>query len=131
MAKTQTKAEEPTAAPAEQTGTQTPSNFDVRIFGAKNNGTQRATANVNVNGIFAVRGVKVLESSKGLFVAMPQYKVGNDYKDVCFPCTKEAFEELNNAVLNAYEQALTQKQTQEQTDTPAAQQSQAMSGQAM
>ena len=86
---------------------------------------------MNVNGIFAVRGVKVLESSKGLFVAMPQYKVGNDYKDVCFPCTKEAYEELNNAVLNAYEQALTQKQTQEQTDTPAAQQSQAMSGQAM
>lgn len=82
MAKTQTKAEEPTAAPAEQTGTQTPSNFDVRIFGAKNNGTQRATANVNVNGIFAVRGVKVLESSKGLFVAMPQYKVGNDYTEV-------------------------------------------------
>ena len=131
MAKTQTKAEEPTAAPAEQTGTQTPSNFDVRIFGAKNNGTQRATSNVNVNGIFAVRGVKVLESSKGLFVAMPQYKVGHDYKDVCFPCTKEAYEELNNAVLNAYEQALTQKQTQEQTDTPAPQQAQAMSGQTM
>ena len=131
MAKTQTKAAEPSATPAEQTGTHTPSNFDVRIFGAKNNGTQRATANVNVNGIFAVRGVKVLESSKGLFVAMPQYKVGNDYKDVCFPCTKEAYEELNNAVLNAYEQALTQKQTQAQTDAPIPQQTQAMTGQSM
>jgi stage V sporulation protein G len=131
MAKTQTKAAEPTAAPAEQAGTQTPSNFDVRIFGAKDNGTQRATANVNVCGIFAVRGVKVLESSKGLFVAMPQYKVGNDYKDICFPCTKEAHEELNNAVLNAYEQALTQKQTQTQTDAPNPQQTQAMTGQSM
>ena len=37
MAKTQTKEAEPTAAPAEQAGTQTPSNFDVRIFGAKDN----------------------------------------------------------------------------------------------
>lgn len=131
MSKNQTKAAEPTAAPAEQAGAQTRSNFDVRIFGAKDNGTQRATANVNVCGIFAVRGVKVLESSKGLFVAMPQYKVGNDYKDVCFPCTKEAYEELSNAVLNAYEQALTQKQTQAQTDAPIPQQTQAMTGQSM
>jgi stage V sporulation protein G len=131
MAKTQTKAPEPAESPIERTGAQTPSNFDVRIFGAKNEGTQRATASVNVNGIFAVRGVKVLESSKGLFVAMPQYKVGNDYKDICFPCTKEAREELNNAVMNAYEQALTQKQTQAQTDAPTPQQTQAMSGQSM
>ena len=129
MAKTQTKAAEPTAAPAEQAGTQTPSNFDVRIFGAKDNGTQRATANVNVCGIFAVRGVKVLESSKGLFVAMPQYKVGNDYKDICFPCTKESREQFNAAVMKAYEQTLTQ--TQQQAESPAHQQTQAMSGQSM
>ena len=129
MAKTQTKAAEPTAAPAEQTGTQTPSNFDVRIFGAKDNGTQRATANVNVCGIFAVRGVKVLESSKGLFVAMPQYKVGNEYKDICFPCTKESREQFNNAVMSAYEQTLSQKQTQ--TEAPQPQQAPEMSGQSM
>ena len=129
MAKTQTKAAEPTAAPAEQAGTQTPSNFDVRIFGAKDNGTQRATANVNVCGIFAVRGVKVLESSKGLFVAMPQYKVGNDYKDICFPCTRESREQFNAAVMKAYEQTLTQ--AQQQAETPAHQQTQTMSGQSM
>ena len=129
MAKTQTQAAEQ-AAP-EKTAEQTPVNYDVRIFGAKSSGTQRATASVNINGAFAVRGVKVLESNNGLFVAMPQYKVGNDYKDICFPCTKEAHEELNNAVMRAYEQALTQKQTQTQTDTPNPQQTQAMTGQSM
>ena len=131
MAKTQSKAPEPAAAPIEQTGTQTPAIFDVRIYGAKAEGTQRATASVNVCGIFAVRGVKVLESSKGLFVAMPQYKVGSDYKDVCFPCTKEAHEQLHSAVMSAYEQALAQKQAQSQTDEPAPRQAQAMSGQSM
>jgi len=78
MAKTQTQAAEQ-AAP-EKTAEQTPVNYDVRIFGAKSSGTQRATASVNINGAFAVRGVKVLESNKGLFVAMPQYKVGSEYK---------------------------------------------------
>ena len=122
MAKTQTKAADPNAA-------QSDSNFDVRIFGAKEEGTQRATASVNVNGIFAVRGVKVLEGSKGLFVAMPQYKVGNEYKDICFPCTTESREQFNNAVMQAYDQALAQKQTQ--TNAPEPRQAPAMSGQSM
>ena len=64
-------------------------------------------------------------------MAMPQYKVGSEYKDICFPCTKESREQFNAAVMKAYEQALTQKQSQEQSDTPAAQQTQAMSGQSM
>jgi stage V sporulation protein G len=127
MAKTQTKAAEPAAS--EQTSSQSPFPFDVRIYGAKDNGTQRATATVNIGGIFAVRGIKVLEGSKGLFISMPQYKVGNEYKDICFPCTKESHEQLNSAVMSAYEQALTQKQTQ--SEAPVPQQAPAMSGQSM
>ena len=126
MPKTQTKATDTTPEQAEKK----PVDFDVRIYGAKDTGTQRATAGVNINGIFAIRGVKVLESSKGLFVAMPQYKVGEEYKDICFPCTKEAREQFNSAVMTAYEQALEQKLTQKQADTPTAQ-TQAMSGQSM
>ncbi|MFB0919765.1 MAG: septation protein SpoVG family protein [Oscillospiraceae bacterium] len=69
MAKNQTQAAE--QASAEKAAAQLPVDYDVRIFGAKSSGTQRATASVNINGAFAIRGVKVLESSKGLFVAMP------------------------------------------------------------
>jgi stage V sporulation protein G len=126
MPKTQTKATEPTAESTEQK----PVDFDVRIYGAKDNGTQRATASVNINGAFAIRGVKVLESPKGgLFVAMPQYKVGSEYKDICFPCTKESREQFNTAVMSAYEQTLAQKQTQ--TEASQTQQAPAMSGQSM
>jgi stage V sporulation protein G len=50
-------------------------------------------------------------SSKGLFVAMPSYKAGNgEYKDICFPVTKEFREQLNQAVIGAYNQALAQSQ---------------------
>ena len=127
MAKAQTQAAK--QATPEKTAEQTPVNYDVRIFNAKSSGTQRATASVNINGAFAVRGVKVLESNKGLFVAMPQYKVGSDYKDICFPCTKESREQFNAAVMKAYEQTLAQ--TQQQAETSAHQQTQGMSGQSM
>ena len=127
MAKTQTQAAEQ-AAP-EKTAEQNPVNYDVRIFNAKSSGTQRATASVNINGAFAVRGVKVLESNKGLFVAMPQYKVGSEYKDICFPCTKESREQFNAAVMKAYEQTLSQTHTQAEAPTP--QRTQTMSGQSM
>ena len=127
MAKTQTQAAEQTAP--EKTAEQNPVNYDVRIFGAKSSGTQRATASVNINGAFAVRGVKVLESNKGLFVAMPQYKVGSEYKDICFPCTKESREQFNAAVMKAYEQTISQAHTQAEASAP--QRTQAMSCQSM
>ena len=127
MAKTQTQAAEQ-AAP-DKTAEQNPVNYDVRIFGAKSSGTQRATASVNINGAFAVRGVKVLESNKGLFVAMPQYKVGSEYKDICFPCTKESREQFNAAVMKAYEQTISQAHTQAEASAP--QRTQAMSCQSM
>ena len=84
---------------------------------------------INIYGDFAVRGVKLMEGSKGLFVSMPSYKEGNgEYKDICFPCTKEAKAEFDKAVIEAYQQALSQSQTktakQEAAEQP--QQSQQM-----
>ena len=85
--------------------------YDVKIYSIHPEGSCKATASVNVYGDFAVRGVKVMEGSKGLFVSMPSYKAGNgEYKDICFPCTKEAKAEFDKAVMDAYQQALTQGQ---------------------
>lgn len=86
--------------------------YDVKIHSIRPEGSCKATASVNVYGDFAVRGVKVMEGSKGLFISMPSYKAGNgEYKDICFPCTKEAKAEFDKSVLDAYQQALTQGQT--------------------
>lgn len=54
---------------------------------------------------------KAFEIQDGLFVSMPSYKVGNEYKDICFPITQECRKRLNDAVIGAYEQALTQSQS--------------------
>ena len=97
MPKNQTKAGTP--VPAQES--RSPVSFDVRVYPVKDSKYTLANANVDINGVFAIRGVKVIRSEKGPFVAMPQYKDSRgDYHDICFPCTKEARQQFNDAVLN-------------------------------
>ena len=125
MAKAQTTSENPQGEVSQQDTPVLPMQYDVRIHSIQFDGPCRATASLNINGCFAVRGVKVMESSKGLFVSMPSYKAGNgEYKDICFPCTKEAKAEFDKAVLGAYQQTLTQGQTAAQKQESSAQQEQ-------
>lgn len=97
-----------------------PMRVDVKIGSIRPEGNIRAYASVNLNNCFAIRNVKIVDSSKGLFIAMPSYKAGNgEYKDICFPVTKEFREQLNQAVIDAYHQALTQSQNQQKAaDAP-------------
>lgn len=109
MSKTQT------APKTEQTAAEQPlpMKIDVKIGSIRPDGNVRAYASVNLNDCFAIRNVKIVDSTKGLFIAMPSYKAGNgEYKDICFPVTKEFREQLNQAVVDAYQQALTQSQAQ-------------------
>ena len=80
----------------------TPLQFDVRI--------QSIRPGDSIKWAFAIRGVKIIEGSNGLFVSMPSYKVGNEYKDICFPITQECRKQLHEAVIGAYEQAISQGQ---------------------
>lgn len=91
------------------------SKYDVKIHSIRPDGNPCATASVNIYGDFAVRGVKVMSGTKGLFISMPSYKAGNgEYKDICFPCTKEAKAAFDEAVIEAYQQVLAQGQAKVQ-----------------
>ena len=53
-----------------------------------------------------ITGIRIVEGKLGLFVSMPQSKDNDgEYHDVAFPITKEAREEIQDAVLDAYEDA--------------------------
>lgn len=74
-------------------------------------GSTRAYGTATIGGCFAVRGIKVVEGGRdGLFVSMPSRKTTDGYKEVCFPVTAEFREQLHNAVMDAYQQALTMAQ---------------------
>jgi stage V sporulation protein G len=78
------------------------------------NSKVKAIASVNIDGAFAVHGIKVIDTEKGLFVSMPSssYQKGGEtkYQDVFHPITAEARQQLIDAVTKAYEQALVEQQ---------------------
>ena len=74
------------------------------------NSKVKAIASVNIGGAFAIHGLRVIDSQKGLFVQMPQNSFQKDgkteYSDIFHPITAYARTELNSKVLEAYEQKL-------------------------
>ena len=73
------------------------------------NSKVKAVASANIGGAFAIHGLRVIDSQKGLFVQIPQnsFQRGGktEYSDIFHPITAEARSELNTKVL-AYEQKL-------------------------
>lgn len=85
-----------------------PVDIEVKINALRTEGSRLADASVCLNGCFAIKGVRIVNGSNGPFVSMPSYKSGDQYRDICFPCTKEFKQEFDRAVLDAYQQQLTQ-----------------------
>lgn len=76
-------------------------------------GNVKAIASANLDDCFAVKNIRVIEGKNGLFVSMPSYKgADGEYHDLCFPTTPEMRKQLNNAVEEAYKQAILQIQEQ-------------------
>ena len=78
----------------------------------------KAFASANV-GPFAVHGIRVFENEKGMFVSMPSvsYKDGQgntQYDEVFHPVSKEARDALVKNVIDEYNHALEQAQTNSQ-----------------
>jgi len=79
-----------------------------------NDGSLKGVADIVFDDIFVVKGIRIMEGEKGLFVSMPSRKVGNEYKQDCFPITADFREKLNNTILEAYNNKL--NHTEEQTN---------------
>ena len=69
-----------------------------------------ALATVTIADCLVLTSLKIVKGKKGMFVSMPQRKLskpdknGNEYADIFFPVTHDFREELNNAVLDAYDE---------------------------
>lgn len=93
----------------EQSVQPAPLDVSVKITPAKEEGNLLAFANVTLGGCFAVTGIRVMDSEKGVFVAMPDRKnAKGEYHDVCFPTTPEMRKVLHTAVLNEYQNVMEQ-----------------------
>ena len=85
----------------------------------------KAIGSFALDDMFAVRGVRVLESKDGHnFVAFPsREKANGEYEDIAFPLSKELYGKITDAIINEY-QAQVEKQSQDQKEEQAKDQTQ-------
>ena len=81
--------------------------IDARITKMVLEGKLKAYASVCLDDRFLIKGIRVIDGSRGRFVAMPSRKTKHgEFLDVCFPIEKELREEIDDAVLEAYRRKL-------------------------
>ena len=85
--------------------------LQARIDRVVQKGNVKAIASVSLDGMFVVKGLKVMDGRKGLFVSMPQESFpGKDgqkqYSNTFFALTNSAKMQLQEVVLDAYKLSL-------------------------
>ena len=77
----------------------------------KEDSKMKAVASITIDGEFVVHDIKVIESDKGLFIAMPSKKDGNgEYKDVAHPIVTKTREYINDMVIAKYNEVIANAQ---------------------
>lgn len=66
----------------------------------------KAIASVLLDDEFAVHDIRIIEGTKGLFIAMPSRKTSSGgYRDIAHPISQEVRTMFEKEILDAYEKA--------------------------
>ena len=81
---------------------------DIRIRKINTEGRMKAVVSVTFDDAFVVHDIKVIEGQEGrLFTAMPSRKTPDgEYKDIAHPFNSETRSELNDIILQKYQEIL-------------------------
>jgi len=75
----------------------------------------RGYASITIDDAFVVKNIKIIDGKNGLFIAMPSYRLKNgDYKDVAHPLNTETRKQLEDKILNKYNELADQVSTHEE-----------------
>jgi len=73
----------------------------------------KAFASLTLDNCFVIRGLKIIEGAKGVFVAMPSRKrPDGTYQDVAHPINNETRDWMEGLVIKAYEEELSNAATE-------------------
>jgi stage V sporulation protein G len=79
---------------------------DVKIRRIYQEGKMKAIASVTFDQAFVIHDMKVVQGVNGLFLAMPSRRTMDGvYRDIAHPISSEARERVQQAVLDAYQEA--------------------------
>ena len=89
--------------------------FKVKVRKLIENGKPlKATCSVTMDDQFTIHGVKVITTEKHTFIAMPSESYTDadgkeKFRDVCHPITSELRQEMEDAVLAAYNEKVVEE----------------------
>ena len=73
----------------------------------KEDSRMKAIASVLIDDEFAVHDIRIIEGTKGLFIAMPSRKTSTGgYRDIAHPISQEVRTMFEKEILDAYEKSL-------------------------
>ncbi len=77
---------------------------EVRIT-LRNEPKLKAFANVTFDNAFVIRGLKIIDGKKGLFISMPSRRAKDGtYRDIAHPINNEMRQKIEKVVLEKYNQ---------------------------
>jgi len=83
--------------------------LDVRIYplkGQPDNST-KAFASITFDDMVAIKGIRVVDGTKGLFVTMPQSKDNEgNYHDIAFPVNGDLRKAMSKAILDEFKEVM-------------------------
>lgn len=84
-----------------------PLSVEAKVYPSKKDGNLLAYASVTLGGCFAINNIRIMDSQKGMFLAMPDRQdAKGEYRDVCFPTTAEMRQALTGAVMGEYQRVM-------------------------
>ncbi|MEJ5307581.1 MAG: septation regulator SpoVG [candidate division WOR-3 bacterium] len=70
----------------------------------------KAFANVTFDNAFVIRGLKIIDGKKGLFISMPSRRAKDGtYRDIAHPINNEMRQKIEKVVLEKYQQEVSKK----------------------
>ena len=80
---------------------------DVRVRKVAKEGKLKAVVSITMDEEFVIHDIKVIEGEKGYFIAMPSKRTPDEqYRDVAHPINPQMREELEDAILARFREAL-------------------------
>lgn len=78
---------------------------DIRIRRTYCENRLRALVSITIDHDLALHDIKIIQGADRLFVAMPSRRDENgEFRDICHPITLQARQQLEQAVLDCYQQ---------------------------
>ena len=87
---------------------------DVKVRKINAEGRMKAVVSVTFDDCFVVHDIKVIEGQERLFIAMPSRKTPDgEFKDIAHPINADMREQLQNIILEKYEESLNESVVEE------------------